>query len=110
MTALVGAPAVFDSAPTRHERLLAWVREVADLTTPEQIVLCAGSREEWDRLSAELVEAGHARAARPAAQAQLVLGTHRPDRRGPRRGAHLHLLGATRPMPARRTTGWLRPR
>jgi phosphoenolpyruvate carboxykinase (GTP) len=34
------------------------VNEVAQLTTPDQIVWCTGSREEWDRLSAELVEKG----------------------------------------------------
>ena len=58
MTALVGTPAAFDSAPTRHAGLLAWVREVAELTTPDQLVFCSGSREEWDRLSGELVATG----------------------------------------------------
>jgi phosphoenolpyruvate carboxykinase (GTP) len=61
MTALAGErPSMFDdeSAPTRHARLLDWVREVADLTTPERIVWCDGSQEEWERLTAELVAAG----------------------------------------------------
>ncbi|RJQ83430.1 phosphoenolpyruvate carboxykinase (GTP) [Pseudonocardiaceae bacterium YIM PH 21723] len=47
-----------DHAPTTHERLLSWVREVAELTTPDQIVWADGSREEWDRLTAKLVAAG----------------------------------------------------
>ncbi len=57
MTALVGVNTV-ENSPTRHARLLAWVGEVAELTTPDQIVWCDGSRAEWDRLSAELVAKG----------------------------------------------------
>jgi phosphoenolpyruvate carboxykinase (GTP) len=47
-----------DHAPTTHRRLLAWVREVAELTTPEQVVWCDGSAQEWNRLTAQFVEAG----------------------------------------------------
>jgi phosphoenolpyruvate carboxykinase (GTP) len=45
-------------APTRHHKLLAWVGEVAELTDPDQIVWCDGTRAEWDRLTAELVAFG----------------------------------------------------
>ena len=47
-----------DQAPTKHERLLSWVREVAELTTPDQVVWCDGSQDEWTRLTDRLVEAG----------------------------------------------------
>ncbi len=46
------------SAPTTHPRLLAWVREVAELTTPANIYWCDGSDEEWQRLTEHLVQAG----------------------------------------------------
>ncbi|HLT11947.1 MAG TPA: phosphoenolpyruvate carboxykinase (GTP), partial [Micromonosporaceae bacterium] len=45
-------------APTRHARLLAWVREVATLTTPDRIVWCDGSDREWNELIRELLNAG----------------------------------------------------
>ncbi len=45
-------------APTKNERLLAWVQEVAAMTEPDAIHWCDGSAEEYDRLCAQLVEAG----------------------------------------------------
>jgi phosphoenolpyruvate carboxykinase (GTP) len=55
------APAVvpgLEQAPTSHPRLLAWVHEVADLTTPDRVVWCDGSSDEWQRLTGQLVAAG----------------------------------------------------
>jgi phosphoenolpyruvate carboxykinase (GTP) len=46
------------SAPTTHEKLLAWVDEVAELTQPDSIHWCDGTAEEYDSLCAALVEAG----------------------------------------------------
>jgi phosphoenolpyruvate carboxykinase (GTP) len=45
-------------APTKNDRLLAWVEEVASLTEPDQIHWCDGSAEEYDSLCQELVDAG----------------------------------------------------
>ncbi|WP_280258031.1 phosphoenolpyruvate carboxykinase (GTP) [Nocardia wallacei] len=45
-------------APTDHEGILTWVAEVAELTAPDRIVFCDGSRDEWDRLTGLLVEKG----------------------------------------------------
>jgi len=57
MSAPASAPGL-DPAPTSHPRLLAWVREVAELTNPERVVWCSGSEEEWERLTGDLVAAG----------------------------------------------------
>src|SRR5256886_7500657 len=57
----MSAPAVIaglDQAPTSHQRLLSWVQEVADLTTPDRVVWCDGSAAEWQRLTGDLVAAG----------------------------------------------------
>jgi phosphoenolpyruvate carboxykinase (GTP) len=46
------------TVPTTHERLLAWVEEVATLTRPVAIHWCDGSAEEYDQLCQALVDAG----------------------------------------------------
>lgn len=48
------------SAPTTttNQRLLDWVREVADLCQPDRVEWCDGTEEEYDRLCQLLVEGG----------------------------------------------------
>jgi len=58
MTAASTYPLGLDSAPTAHQRLLTWVREVAELTTPDRVAWVDGSDAEWRRLSQELVATG----------------------------------------------------
>ncbi|WP_406239792.1 phosphoenolpyruvate carboxykinase (GTP) [Nocardia sp. NBC_01009] len=45
-------------SPADHSSITAWVEEVAELTAPDHIVWCDGSRQEWDQLTAELVAKG----------------------------------------------------
>jgi phosphoenolpyruvate carboxykinase (GTP) len=54
------SPADLSSAPdwVRHRKLRAWVAEMVRLAKPERVVWCDGSQAEYDRLCAELVEAG----------------------------------------------------
>ena len=47
-----------DTAPTKHEGLLAWVQEVAELTQPDRVVFADGSDEENARLCEQLEAAG----------------------------------------------------
>ncbi|MTD43904.1 phosphoenolpyruvate carboxykinase (GTP) [Conexibacter sp. W3-3-2] len=46
------------TVPTKNEKLLAWVDQIAELTQPAEIVWCDGSAEEYDRLAQQLVDAG----------------------------------------------------
>ncbi len=45
---------------SRHAKLNAWVKEVADLCTPDAIAWCDGSKDEYDRLMALMQKPGMA--------------------------------------------------
>jgi len=47
-----------DTAPTRNRKLLAWVDEIAAKCQPDNVYWCDGSKEEYDRLCAEMVRSG----------------------------------------------------
>ena len=51
--------------------LAAWVREIAELAKPDAVVWCDGSAEEWDRLTALLVENGTFRRLNPSLRLPL---------------------------------------
>ena len=50
--------AVAAEAPTKHAKLVSWVKEIAELTQPDAIHWCDGSAEEYDRLAQDLIDAG----------------------------------------------------
>jgi phosphoenolpyruvate carboxykinase (GTP) len=59
-TTMNPAPSMIETAPrapTRNERLLQWVREMAALMTPDSIHWVEGSQAEYERLCAQLVAA-----------------------------------------------------
>lgn len=50
--------AVETPAAVKNQVLLAWVKEMAALTKPDQVYWCNGSQEEYDRLCNEMVASG----------------------------------------------------
>src|SRR5437588_12426454 len=46
------------TTPTQNQKLIAWVEEVAALTTPDRVEWCDGSAEEYDRMAQLLVDSG----------------------------------------------------
>ena len=49
---------VTEGRATSNPEVLQWVSEVAELTQPSAVVWCNGSQDEWNRITAEMVEAG----------------------------------------------------
>jgi len=52
-------------APTAHQGLIAWVRDIATLTQPDRVHWCDGSQAEWDQLTATMVAQGTLKALDP---------------------------------------------
>jgi phosphoenolpyruvate carboxykinase (GTP) len=47
-----------ENPPTKNMKLVEWVKEVAALTKPDEVVWADGSEAEWQRLTAQMVESG----------------------------------------------------
>jgi phosphoenolpyruvate carboxykinase (GTP) len=67
------------TAPTTHQKLLAWVEQVAELTQPTDVHWCDGSAEEYDELAQQLVEAGTFDRLSDAKRPNSYLGRSDPD-------------------------------
>ena len=82
------------TVPTKNEKLLAWVEQVAELTQPgrDPLVRRLGGGVRRPRPAAR--RRRDVRAALGGQAPQLLPGAVGPGRRRPRRGPHLHLLRA----------------
>ncbi|MEM9252595.1 MAG: phosphoenolpyruvate carboxykinase, partial [Planctomycetota bacterium] len=59
--------------PTDHQALVAWVQDIANLTTPDDVVWCNGSDAEYDRMLALLIESGAATRLNDAKRPRSIL-------------------------------------
>src|ERR671938_341766 len=67
------------TVPTKHERLLAWVEEMAAMCKPDQVHWCDGSAEEYDELCQALVENGTFERLSDAKRPNSYLARSDPD-------------------------------
>jgi phosphoenolpyruvate carboxykinase (GTP) len=77
--ALSKTTAAAAEAPTKNQKLIAWVEEFARLTEPNEVHWCDGSAEEYDRLCQALVDKGTFERLSEATRPNSYLARSDPD-------------------------------
>jgi phosphoenolpyruvate carboxykinase (GTP) len=96
-----------EPAPTKHGKLLEWVREVAALTQPDRVRWCDGSEAEWTELTDELVAAGTLKRLNPAKRPNSFYAASDP--RDVARVESRTFICSEKPEDAGPTNNWLEP-
>ena len=65
--------------PTKNQKLISWVQEVAQLCRPKEIYWCDGSEEEYQRLCQQMVQAGVFTALNPTKRPNSFLARSHPS-------------------------------